>query len=449
LQGLPSLEKKIDDATSSAEERASNTITHDLATDSTSGEKYATVLVYITAANDLVRFSERTLAQLKVIGSNERLNLLVHIERPSTHGGRVTRRYVAQRNKLEQWGADLTMDSGDESTLYDAMMWAKRNFPARHFLLFVWNHGAASLNLESPRIPSRMLRYDQATRMLKIDRQLLQQEMSPEPYDRGICYNYMTGHYLSEQAFRSALANFYKTTGKKIDLLCFDACFMGCLEVAHNIADYVDYMVASQEAELAMGIDYHKTLKPLAQSSISMGDFARHVVATYKQSYQNIFMDYTYSALDLSLTKALVDNLHKLSLALLEHLKHNRTDNHIITAMLQSRRSERCIAFEPLGYVDLHKFYSNMLASIDPQNERYKTIRDLLTQGLGLLSKAVVANVTGPGVLGAQGLSLYFPHTDPMHKSYTSIHFSQVTAWPKVVELYRQQAKRLKEKSKQ
>lgn len=44
-----------------------------------------------------------------------------------------------------------------------------------------------------------------------------------------------------------ALTDAYTMTGERIDLLGFDACLMGMMEVAYELQDHTDIMVFSEE----------------------------------------------------------------------------------------------------------------------------------------------------------------------------------------------------------
>ena len=51
------------------------------------------------------------------------------------------------------------------------------------------------------------------------------------------------------RSYEIEIEDFAKAIPMKLDYILFDACLMGNLEIALNIAPYADYLVASAETE--------------------------------------------------------------------------------------------------------------------------------------------------------------------------------------------------------
>ena len=113
---------------------------------------------------------------------------------------------------------DANLDMGDVCTLESFLELALYYAPAEHLMVNLWNHGGG---------PLAGVEYDENTK----------NEISVLEYT----------------AFAEAL---YKARGDKTDILGFDVCLLGSLEVALNIAPYADYMVASAESEPGSGWFY-------------------------------------------------------------------------------------------------------------------------------------------------------------------------------------------------
>jgi hypothetical protein len=73
---------------------------------------------------------------------------------------------------------------------------------------------------------------------------------------------------------------------KKLDVLDFDACLMATVEVAYELKDTVDFLLASQETEPGDGMPYDDYLAWLTTyPEASPLSFSKAMVDTYVKSY--------------------------------------------------------------------------------------------------------------------------------------------------------------------
>ena len=87
--------------------------------------------------------------------------------------------------------------------------------------------------------------------------------------------------------------------GKGIDLLMFDAERMGMLEIAYELRDAADYMIATQSIIPNDGIPYDLFLaKLIKEPEMSVEDFAGEIMSSYITLYNNDFA--TLTLCDLS-----------------------------------------------------------------------------------------------------------------------------------------------------
>ena len=106
-----------------------------------------------------------------------------------------------------------------------------------------------------------------------------------------------------------ALEEANKILGKKIDVLCFDACLMQMVEVAYAAKDHVNYMVGSEETEPGKGAPYNDILKNV-KKGITPKDFAINWVNAFGDSYNGGSQGKstsTQSALEMSKFPQFVD----------------------------------------------------------------------------------------------------------------------------------------------
>jgi hypothetical protein len=246
-------------------------------------KKKWTVMVYLNAANNLEPFGIEDMNEMEAVGSTRDVNIVVecarfrgkqavkpnpaYLSNPfSEFSGSFyfgldnspgTRRYYILKDDdkarvrsvlLENVGET---DAGRPEPLADFGRWAAETYPAEHYALVIWNHGAGWAGVSS----------DDNTR-----------------------------HGMDLPDVRSALEGIcakLKTQGKeRIDFVDFDACLMATIEVAYELADTCDYLVASQETEPGAGMQYADYLRWLATyPEAPPASFAKNLVETYVKSY--------------------------------------------------------------------------------------------------------------------------------------------------------------------
>lgn len=412
--------------------------------------KTYTVLIYMAAANDLEPFVDRNLEQMKQIGSNDNVKILVHLDTYQKGSKKCTQRFIVHRNRLEYICDNVCMDSGDEKTLVDACRWALSQHKSDYFVLVVWNHGIGPLNPFIQQFNRQhLVKYNTATKLIEIDRSLsfldvFESLTGQTPQYRGICFDQSTGNYITEQNFRKALGNICNDylDGKKIDVICFDACYMATAEVAFNIMPYAHYMVGSQEAVLGRGYYYERLVNPLNKGAIEPYEFACQVVRSFKETHGKITHDYAQSAICLDNFECINENINKTAELLVELLKRQKNDS-VRKAIQVSSDKKHCTYFSEHSYKDYCHFSSNLYERISqcefidaPDNEvLIQELRGTLAAGIELISKAVIANAAGKNLAGATGLSIYLPDRK-IHASYQSLDFAYNNSWSQFLMQY-------------
>lgn len=80
------------------------------------------------------------------------------------------------------------------------------------------------------------------------------------------------------------LAEGIRLSGLKMQYILFDACYMGNVEVAYELKDVTNYMIASSSEILASGIPYHSIWRSLNSSAPSYSSIVSGVVNYYKNT---------------------------------------------------------------------------------------------------------------------------------------------------------------------
>lgn len=414
--------------------------------------KKTTCMIYVAADNDLRSFAARNIKQMAEIGSNEHLNIVVHLDICIAGNNKITRRYLIEKDKITLLNADdpetQRMNSGAIKTLTSFCQWAIEEFPAENYILFLWDHATGAIDPATGRIidPSELFNFNPDINKYELDRRiefLDFLEIKSNDY-RGICWDETFNDYLTNQKLDAALNEICTQYlgGKKFAIIGFDACLMAMVEIANIMKKYADIMVGSQEVELGTGWPYHKVLAPLAEGTRSFQSSAQKMVQAYEQAYNKITNDYTQSAVDLQYADSIEDNINAIASLLIQALKLQKSSS-VKIAIQASRNRLLCTHFDEPSYIDLHHFYTNLLLNTgrfklsDPETEStlIKKLEEELKKGLALIEQSVIANAVGKNLSKARGLSIYFPERR-IHSSYKKTGFAIDNEWHSFLTIY-------------
>ncbi len=422
----------------------------------TRGKKFSkkpwTFIVYIAADNDLRNFSVRNIKQMATIGSNEYINIVVQIDIRLTRDNKITRRYFIEKNKITHVNANdphsQRMDSGNPKTLISCCNWAINDYPADNYALILWNHGTGCLDPVYYRAinPMELFTFNSTINKLELDRSVGYLDLVNKiPADeRGICWDDVTGNFLTNQTFEMALKEICTKIlhGKKLSIIGFDACFMSMVEIGNMTKKYAHIMVGSQEVELGIGWDYLRVLTPFLTGSIDKFTFAAHIVQMFESTYSNLTNDYTLSAVNLDAIDSLENNIDVIAQLLLKCLKKQKNMS-VKNAIKLSSSRVHCTHFDEPSYKDLHHLYSNLLTNlkyfslIDKKEEGQlkSLLSETLTKGITLIETIVFENRVGKNLKQARGLSIYLPERK-IHSSYPKTTFAHSNAWLSFIQKY-------------
>ena len=233
-----------------------------------------TVMVFVNAKNNLESFGLSDVNEMEMIGSDDNINIVAELGRITGYttadgdwkGGR---RYLIQKDAdTSKITSPVLMElpktnMGDWNHLVDFTKWSMEKFPAQHYVLIVWNHGAG-----------------------------WNKDVIFEA-QRGISYDEETGSHITTPQLRQAMEQI-----GHIDIFAMDACLMQMVEVGYEIKDYTDYVVGSEETEPADGYTYNTWLGPLAaKSGMAASELSGVMVDSYVDHYQSIGQGATQSSI--------------------------------------------------------------------------------------------------------------------------------------------------------
>jgi hypothetical protein len=421
-------------------------------------------MVFLNADNNLEPFGLTDFREMAKVGSTDDINIIVQFDRnggfastnpqwSGCHRFRVLKSMTpTPANALHVLG-NTNMGSG--VVLRNFVDWAMKEYPAKKYMLDIWNHGQGwrffqalrptvtgidldrymtfrveALSREAARTQDRLkLARAPSGSPFHLPLQSLPMDAIAPGTVRYVSSDDTSNDKLFNREIQDALA------GLHLDVIGFDACLMAMVETAYALRDRAKVMVGSEELEPGAGWNYADWLARLsAKPTMSAAELGAVLVQSYGDTYGGLDETVTLSAIDLAKVDQLVNQIDALSRAL---LKVGATDFGKVVA---SRKA--CETYAPgygLSGIDLSEFNVNLVREFAGN-----TVGSLASTLLGGLKAATLANYAGQDRIkgfGSQGLSIYFPESksifaqDPDGIGYMKtnsqfpVEFVQNNAW--------------------
>ena len=361
---------------------------------STDGLAEWTVIVYSAADDEVL---EETMwfdvNEMELVGSNPQLNIVVQIDR---YGGAFTgdgdwtdtRRYlITQDNDLTTISSPIVkslgeVDTGDPQTLVNFVTWAVQNYPAKKYALVLSDHGGGWTGGFS--------------------------DMTTSLYSD-----------LSMPEIVSSIEQIRQNTGiDKFEMIGFDACLMGQIEIFGSLYPYSNYMVASEEVIPGYGWSYAAWLAQVAQNPAMDGSgLSSSIISTYvvddillteelRASAEDIAQEEsttTLSAIESARVPDVIGAMNQFISAAAS------LDQSLVAEARTYTRSYFSLFGEEASpsFIDLGNF-SEVLASLTDDPAAQQAAIQLQTA----ISSAVIAEKHGPSMSGSNGIAFHFPDSD-------------------------------------
>lgn len=402
-----------------------------------------TVLIYIAADNDLSVFKDSNINQMKKVGSNKNINIVLCVNSSEQkYNTKKSQIVLIEKNNaqiLKTTSRPQGTDSGNPEVLIDFCEYALREFPAEKNALIFWDHGTGALDpFRSSRINTSELFLFNPENEAHSSPDFLGSisiEEKTSTSIKAICFDDSTGNFLTEKKLLYALEKICSKflNGKKFNIIGFDACLMAMIEVGSFLKNFADLLVASEEVELGAGWDYKKVLMPFLLRDLLPEEFGAHIVDSYAKTYSFID-DFTLSCVNLEAMDLLEKNILEFTTFFKERFAQQNS-SYFLNLIKISRYKHICTHFDEPDYIDLQHFYENMLHNLARSaesntalSEQQKEIVQILEQGISLVQKSIIKNQAGSYFSSANGLSIYFPEYS-IHRSYKNNSFATKTSW--------------------
>ncbi|MDD5209303.1 MAG: clostripain-related cysteine peptidase [Elusimicrobiales bacterium] len=227
-----------------------------------------TVMVFMNAKNNLSesqllglsgKWAVKDMAEMKKVGTTDKINIVVE------HGatGKGSRRLLIEKGGFlssgeKVYGEFPDADMGDYKRVVEFVQWSKKTFPAKKYMLVLWNHGLGWIDPNMQQAPS-----------------------GTGTANKGILFDDETKNYVRTRQ----LGEMMKGAGY-VDVLMQNACLQQMAEVLYEMKDYAGLFVGSEETMLAQGFDYEKLLAFMnANTAFTDEQFSDWLMNWYKEFY--------------------------------------------------------------------------------------------------------------------------------------------------------------------
>lgn len=259
-------------------------------------EKEWTIMVFVNGKNNLEGDGLADINEMEKVGSTPGFNVIVELGQFSNN--KMARYYITKDSKPAEitsrlLGSASGVDMGDPAAVKDFTLWAEKRFPAKKYMLILWDHGGGWLK-GNP--------------------------VENHAASKGISDDWITKHNIDTPQL-GRLFRDIEAAGGRVDLLAMDACLMQMIEVSYEMKDTkVSHIAASEEIEPGSGYPYDKWLAPLAlKPSMTAGELGVKVAKEYLKANPNGFMGkgLTYSVVEVAKVAQLAAKMDVLAKAVI------------------------------------------------------------------------------------------------------------------------------------
>lgn len=357
-------------------------------------------MVYMNADNNLEGAGLLDFNEMEAAPQSKQVNVLVQMDRAvgetiSDEDWTDARRYRIQNDDdlatiTSELVAELgEVNMGDPLVLADFITWGAANYPANRYALILWDHGAGWNGIA----------FDSDTA------------------------DFGDPDFLSLGDLTGALAQALPQAGvDKLDIIGFDACLMGQLDVFQAIAPFADFAVGSEELTPGSGWDYRAVLGQLADEPTMDGSrLAQQIAANFADYYTLIEPDdfVTMTAVNLAQMDGVATAVTQLAQTLLSD------PAQAASAVGDARSGAEAFArvyandFDRYAAIDLYHF-ADILAQRSPD----EAVKTAAAGVMAAVETAVIANEHGSGFKHSGGIAIYFPR----QAQFYDVAYAQTTA---------------------
>jgi hypothetical protein len=372
-----------------------------------------TIMVYMNAKNNLQAAGLYNMAQMEAVGSTDKVNVVTELGRYHGGDGDVhddgdwsgIHRYLVTKttipDNVNQSTITLTSpvlysadsgDMGDYKEVESFVTWSEQNFPARHYMLILWDHGAGWMDPQKKTQTAKAL----ASKSTQL---------------KAISFDDQTGNFIGTVE----IGKIARDIGG-VDVMGYDACLMQMAEVVGEVGSSAKISLGSEETVPGYGIDYTGFLtKATASPSAGAAQMATFAADAFHDFYQS-----NYSQIHQNATMSVVDDSALTGFGnVLDAWTAVAMQVKDINALKTAR--DGVLRFDEFGdqdaqrvlstYGDAYNFFQLVAANTQDQGLKAasQAVVDYITQALVIKSTAVGADGKFDYANNAHGISMNIP----------------------------------------
>jgi len=283
------------------------------------------------------------------------------------------------------------VDMSNPETLIKFINFTVTHYPAKHYFLDLWDHGDG---LQT-------------------------------------CRDY--GQYLTISELDYALNESLKNVGlDKFDVIAFDSCLMGRVEIAYQMINYADIVIFSEKNNPSDGMPYDEILAALKENtSMSKENLSKIVVKEFQESYVNVCdKSVTFSAINTSYLPQLADCIDRLAEHLISLLPHFKTEIAYAYNSVETYEGKR--------FADLYHF-AELLSNSASSTKTRTLVREVMAwvNCSVILEKHWTNIYSNDPADNAHGMTIFLPSwIYAMNGEYLNMQFCKDTKWNEFVNEY-------------
>jgi len=229
------------------------------------------------------------------------------------------------------------------------------------------------------------------------------------------------------------LESIKRRTGRVVDVLGMDACFMSMCEVCWELRSAAGFLVASEGLTPQYGWPYHRILELFGDDDVhGPRELARAVVAKYlryRADFDLAGQSVDLAACELGKTEQLAGAFQRLC----ETMEARMNDALFRDALVLSHWKAQ--SYKSEQYVDVWDF-CNLLEEHCADNavrSACGSVKDAIASSdHGMVTKSIY---NGPAYQHSHGLSIYFPWSS-VSPAYAGFGFAETTGWQRFLMKY-------------
>ncbi len=364
-------------------------------------KKKWTVLLYSAADNNLETALVKDVAELESVGSSNEMNLVAQLDRgdrPSSLSGGwdgCKRFYLTKDDDRSTINSPALADLGqvnmsDPKVLSDFIQWGMKEFPAENYILIMSDHGAGW--------PGAL---------------------------QDISHN----DFASTPSLKDGIMDAEKKTGQKINIIGFDACLMASTEVAHELSNAGDFLVASQNTEGGDGWPYSKIFSDKVASKMQQALSSkldvnpREVAKAMVNESKGFPSISTLAAMDLAKMPELTQASDKFAQTMMNS-GLTADDKAEIKKLINQTKSW-------YGFKDQYQFAEKLVNDPAIKNDDLKAAAKEM---MASINNVIIAEQHSSAHNGAHGLSIEMNNAQVSKPTYGDLQFAKDTKWDEAIK---------------